>query len=679
MATKNQLYKDPLDVALNALKYVSQYAKEQQKYNDVTKMILEYVKENKQEPVVKSVPRPNEKEEIYEFSEEELIVDVDTKLYKEYNMFFKKNESYLASNLSLFLKKTNSLNKLATVGDNPWDAFKNADDAKNKGAFVIKTSEEKSIKVKSQTISIDFETKKSLMSISTDFVTKQFLIDKSKYFHFIVKSFYLFITMLQNNFDFTNKLEFKIIMKGGNLLKFLFEVINTKLNTKLSNWIKMEFGEYFDYSDFDFDFKIVKLDNMMSETEYYRIRAMIINLINLYIILIKNILLENKEYFFDFYSGCEQSRKDKLQNYIVALNKGFLKIIEEDMTKETREYTFLDDYIIDGVVFYYNNTTNKHSYYDAITNEIHEQTLDSAILSKMNDFMIVNGYDAVGKNTHTTTTINIDFNDYFRNILNLGNEFNHIFEVVNKHSFFYNTCNANLQFKVLNSGVIEFSLMRIKMQFAVKLRLKNNINSYYIRLPGELLDVSSPRLNDYKTLTSVPENYEKIFSKDIHFPIMVQSYQGLIVELMNILFTETGNMPWDDAKYAKRVNRLHLILVLRLLLIEPNISDINKIRFMEALYKNIKDNMNYASSQSEINYFRPNNDVSLLFTKYFKAYYDYIIGVILNKNTNKFKFDEFKKVLLDIIDKCIRILRTQYQYINKKGEFYEVNYYYGFI
>jgi hypothetical protein len=255
----------------------------------------------------------------------------------------------------------------------------------------------------------------------------------------------------------------------------------------------------------------------------------------------------------------------------------------------------------------------------------------------MSDFMIVNGYEAVGKNTHTTTTINMNFDDYFRNILNLDSDFNQVFEILNKHSFLYNTCNANLQFKVLTGGIIEFSLMRIKMQFIVKLRLKDNMNSYYLRLPGELLDVSSPKLNDYKTLAAVPENYEKILSKDIHFPILVQSYQGLIVELMNILFTETNNMPWEDPKYAKRVNRLHLILILRLLLIEPNISDLTKIRFMEALYKNIKYNMNYASSQSDIDYFKPNNDVSLLFTNYFKAYYDYVMGVIVNKNTNKFK------------------------------------------
>ena len=47
---------------------------------------------------------------------------------------------------------------------------------------------------------------------------------------------------------------------------------------------------------------------------------------------------------------------------------------------------------------------------------------------------------------------------------------------------------------------------------------------------------------------------------------MVQSYQGLITELINMLFTETGNLPWDDPKFEKRVRRLNLILILRLLI-----------------------------------------------------------------------------------------------------------------
>jgi len=246
-------YKDPIDVALLSLEIVGKLAKEQRKYSDVASIILDYMKTNKTNII---------EEEIVDFPETELVGEIDPIIYKEYNAFFKTQEEYLSSNLNLFIQNSQLLNKLSSIGNNSWDAFKNPNDAKNKGAIIININRESGAEIIPDKINLDFDTKKSLMNISTDFVTKQFLVEKAKYFHFIVKSFHLFIKTLNSSFDFSNKLELKFIMKGGNLLKFLFEIINTKLNTKLSNWIKMEFGEYFDYSDFDFDFKIIKLNDM---------------------------------------------------------------------------------------------------------------------------------------------------------------------------------------------------------------------------------------------------------------------------------------------------------------------------------------------------------------------------------------------------------------------------------
>ena len=658
-------YKDPIDVALLSLEIVGKLAKEQRKYSDVASIILDYMKTNKTNII---------EEEVVDFPETELVGEIDPIIYKEYNAFFKTQEKYLSSNLNLFIQNSELLNKLSSIGNNSWDAFKNPNDAKNKGAVIININRESGAEIIPDSINLDFDTKKSLMNISTDFVTKQFLVEKAKYFHFIVKSFHLFIKTLNSSFDFSNKLELKFIMKGGNLLKFLFEIINTKLNTKLSNWIKMEFGEYFDYSDFDFDFKILKL-NDMSDDEYYTIRNIIVNLITLYILLIKNILSENRIYFFDFYSTSINECKIKLKKYIdIMTDKGLKKMLENDSAKETRNYSFLDDCTIEGVVFDYTDTTNKYLYYDMITDDIREESIENSVLSPINDFMIVNDYELTKRTTIKPMAINIHYRTFLKEILKLGPEFNHIYEIINKHSFFYNTCNPNLQFEVINNRSTMFSLMRIKIQFALKIKLKNNEQSYFIKIPGELLDVSSPRLNDYKTLTAVPENYEKIFSKDIHYPVMVQSYVGLIVELINMLFTETGNLPWDDPKFEKRVRRLNLILILRLLIVEPTISDINKIRFMESFYENIKENMNNTNN----NYFIPNKNVEVLFTKYFMKYYYFLLETIKNKNVNKTKYNAFKNVLLEIIDNCIRILRTQYQYMHKGGEFYEVNYYYGF-
>ena len=354
-------------------------------------------------------------------------------------------------------------------------------------------------------------------------------------------------------------------------------------------------------------------------------------------------------------------------------NKGLIKLLEEDRKRESRLYPYLEDCIIEGVVFSYDNKSNKYLFYDIINDVIKEINIKSKYLPALNDFMIVNDYMPTDRSTFKPYAINMPYNSFLREILRLGPEFSTIYDIINKHSYFYNTCNPNLQFNVIGNRTTEFSLMRIKIQFALKFRLKGYEHPYYVKLPGELLDVSSPRLNDYKSKSAVAENYEKIFSKDIHSQIVVQSYQGLITELINMLFTETGNLPWDDPKFEKRVRRLNLILILRLLIVEPEISDIKKIRFMEALYKNIKMNMNGKNK-----YFKPNPDVAILFTKHFQKYYDYILDTIKNKNVNIAKYNDFRKVLLEIIDNCIRILKTQYDYMHKGGQSFMIQYYKGF-
>jgi len=664
----------PIEIGLKSLQIITNGRRKQAKYFDLTKKILynpQYIEPKQELPITPDKAKEENKENVITFDESELINDKENIHIQEYENFFTKYENYLTENINLFVDNAKILNKLPTIGPNIYDAFTDKHDAKQKGCKIIKTSLNPSTK----TLIINYEDKKTLMNISSEFITNKFIIDKTKYFHFIIKCFNLFIEKI-NKLDFMNNIELHFIMKGGNLLKFLFETLTTKLNRRLSDWIKMEFGNYFNYSDFDFDFKILKINNTMTDNDYYYYRAIIINILNLFTLIIKNILLIEKEYFFSFFTDDEYTKIHNLDEYVKSLyNDGFKKIINEDKknNKDNRIYNLFDDIIIEGVVFDYDDKLNVYSYYDHNIKQIIKRPIDIKELIKRDDFMIVNDYKGQNKMDQYKESININYDTFFNNILKLNSQFKHLYDIFNKHSSFYNTINGNLQFDLTNNNITQFSLMRIKIDFALKLKLKNN-NIFYLRIPGELLDIASPTPNDYKFKKSIPENYEKILSKDIKTTIMVQSYQGMIYELLNILFVETNCIPWEDPKYGKRIQRLNLILILRLLVIEPEISDLQKIKFMESLYKNIKLHLNEKSNE----YFEPKPSVNILFTKYFKQYYDLLIQVPEHKLSNEFKYNVFKNILFCITDKCIKILKTQYNYIHHRGEMYNINYYYGF-
>lgn len=645
---------DALILATKTLASISKSLKESNVKEPITYEI-------KYEPaIISEIPKieekKNEDEEEVQFTGNEIINDMTPK-YIEYNTFFDSCKKELDDTLRLGIAHRKQLNHSATIGNNSWDSFSSYKDAISKGC--------KDPSTYSSSHLMDYPDKQILMGITTDFVTNNMLVNKSKYFHFVVSSFNLFRKTIRDTLRLKEKLKLDLIFKGGNLMKFLFESLNKKLNFEIVKWINEHYGEYFKSSDFDFDFPIKIKD--MSVEDYNNYRAIILNIMTLFMLKLKDIIINNKTYFF------EQINKEQLQELAKnIMEKGIRKILDQENEKleatliSTRKYTWLEGSIIEGIIFDYNKSTKMYKYYDVSSNSIIEQNMNDVIT--VADFFVVDDEVPREKANFESKTLIINTGKYFKDILKIQDNGNKLYDM-NTNDFIYHSNNTNLQFKVLDNMVNAFSLLRLKHNFEVRIRLKDG-KLFKSKFPGELLDISSPKLYDFKFLGAKEENYKQIQLKDINIRLQTQSYQGLIVELMNILFNETQKSPWEDAKYVKRLKRVNLLLFLRVLILtEP--SELTKIKFIERLFDNMMHNLN---NPAEIINFIPTPKEEYLYNTYFKTYYNYVIGVTTNIKGNKQSFKEFKVTLEKIIKDCLKILKTQYMYSKKE----EIGIYMGF-
>ena len=142
----------------------------------------------------------------------------------------------------------------------------------------------------------------------------------------------------------------------------------------------------------------------------------------------------------------------------------------------------------------------------------------------------------------------------------------------------YISSNRTLRFT--KKGVqTAFNLIRMKHNFKIFFELpysikkvsgtNTDIRYIYTDIPGEFIDITVPTYAD-NMLSEYMNNFDKYISKryiqvnnesiaNYRQPIYTYSNYGLIHDLEFILFTVTGDKPWDDNKYSKRLERLFRI------------------------------------------------------------------------------------------------------------------------
>lgn len=594
--------------------------------------------------------------------------DTDT---KELDNFFENHKLSMDMLLVQLISNKDKLNKSATIGSEPFNMFKSKEDldkGKHPDVIIGKSKDDtQSIDSSdSKFYNIDFQSKRDLNSHSTDFVTNNFLVNKSKYLHFILSSINLFMDKIKSIDKVEQFLEVDFIMKGGNLLKLFFDKISKDLNSQINDYLQNQFGQNFATSDFDFDIKLKPKENIDLEI-YETIRVQISNMLIIYLILLRDVIVDNKEYFFDFYKLNKNAQHNLLRPLLENYNKGLANIISQDKeNKITRKYADLEGAKITSIIYDYDKNTREYLSYTK-PNPLNSVPTLSFV---KNDFNIINDNEIEDKIINVERNFYLLKNENYLNRLNINSSdltdsINLIKQSVKSanNKFLYNTSNININF-----GQARFSLFRIKVNFIGEITFRDNTKKF-IQIPGELLDISLAKKDDQKLLGAKPHFYTQIEIKNINKTLTVQSHDGLTNEIIVIIFNETKNKPWIDIKYKKRIIRLVILSVLRILYGYDKINFIEKIKLCEILYKNINNNF--------INNLELNSNQSLIFQDIFGLFYSRLKSTYETNGTDA-EYKTFKQIVIELFNKMINVLKLHYQLSLKKGNMYKIEYLDGF-
>lgn len=592
-------------------------------------------------------------------------LDIDKTNIKEYEQFFESHEQKLVNLIDYFINGGKKLNKTATIGPDPYNMFINKiDKTKDTDVFSGKTDD---ILAKSPVdfFQIDFESKRSLNQQTTDFISQKLLSNKSKYLHFVISATQLLVNKIKSIPEIANNfVDINIVLKGGNLLKLLFEKISKDLNSQINDYLQNKFGKNFSSSDFDFDLQLKANDSINLNT-YNNLRVFVSNLLIIYMIVLRNIIFENKEYFFDFYNLNEKAQHKMINELIKNYNKSIENFVEDDIntskiTGNPRQHLELDGAKIVGLIYDYDANKNNYISYSIPG----EPPINLSFLKT--DFNIINDEIPNEKKAVRTEFNLISHNNYFARLgINLNvPELVEIKKSINNttNNFYYNTGNINVHF----GSRAKFSLFRTKINFIGKIKFADK--SYkFIQLPGELLDISVPKINDFKLLTAKPEHYITYLIKNIDKSIKAQSHEGLINEIITIIFRETDYKPWVDIKYNKRVIRLVLLVTLKLLYGHENVSFREKIELCEKIYKSINNNFTSLDLNSE---------QTMVFSGILSDFYTSI------KETHQYALDPnyqpFINTINEVFIKMIKVLKLHYNFSLNKGNIHKITYLDGF-
>jgi hypothetical protein len=577
----------------------------------------------------------------------------------EYNNFFDKYNEKLKKFLMFLIKSKDKLNMSTTIGKKKYNIAKSKrdlDKGKDPDIFVRNCN---NINSDSIFYNFDLKSKRNLNDKTTDFITNNFLVDKNKYLHFILSSINLLLDLIKKIPIIKENIEINFIMKGGNLLKLLFDKISKDFNSLINDYLHVEFGNNFSNSDFDFDFNF-KPKNHIHLDIYNECRVLVSNIINLYLIILRDIIVENKDYFFNFYNLNKTAQDKLLEKLLENYNKCLEQIISNnhnlkgasiisiyyDYNNDTKEYI---SYTIPG---------EKSSYLNFIKNDI----------NIINDTNIEDRY----ANVDVAHKSNIYFINHWNYINRLGIDINNSrLKSINKsinlmtNNIIYNTSNLNIYYHDA-----KFSLFRIKINFIIEAKLKNG-KTQFIQVPGELLDICLAKRNDNRMIKSKSNFYTKINIKNINKNITIQSHVGLINELKYILFIETNGKPWIDNKYEKRLVRLIILIILRLLYVNNDINFKEKILLCDLIYQNINTDFKY-DILSQFN----NLQLSI-FNDNFKIFYNNVKEVS-NKYSLEKEYKIFKTKLCNLLHKMINVLKLHYNFSLKQGNIDKITYLDGF-
>ena len=387
---------------------------------------------------------------------------------------------------------------------------------------------EQAIKYPGETIKRKFNDK------ITEFCTNNFFKNKKSRLLYIDLINETFITMLNEieniKPDISGKI--KLVLKGGLALRLVVQELFRDFYGEITDDLLKEFKKEFKISDFDFE--IFSLEDLNTENNI-KFKNKLDICTYLVMIRLQSFLDKNRDYYFDFFKYNNEVQKEEYDK--------LKKNINSDLKRIDRIYKNYE--VTDIEPGYRNSFCLLSSFPDLFTN-----LEENKKRNKPNDsFIIANFKQFLG-----SYFINENENDY-NNMLDL---------VKYEQNSFYSTHNSLITF---TSGInnIAFSLNRIKFCFKATFKREDSKEPPIVsNMVGEILDLSHAWPHDrhnYMKKELLNENTYlknyKLSNSDYEF--ISYSYKGFIVDLIDILFTETNFMPWEDIKYGKRLNRLIIL------------------------------------------------------------------------------------------------------------------------
>jgi sulfur transfer complex TusBCD TusB component (DsrH family) len=414
-----------------------------------------------------------------------------------------------------------------------------------------------------------------LKNTVTKFINNFFLGTDDKFYNMLI-SFYTFASKaltkyitkkeaeirvkyptIRHTYNFSNNIF--LVFKGGNMLKAIYQKYKYEVPGKLSDKINELFNKYFSRSDLDFEVVIDKDfsgNNVVDKQIYEELVDNIELLMYCTLTEFKKTYVNNLEEFFNYY---------KNKNIINILHLATLKKELNENLKELQNPSNFKKFIADyGEYFRYYETMEITN---VIFNDLCTNKEELIVLENENYDNFIN--PEYVKNIMTNSFYNFRNDMYVDDINKLT-----LVKFINtpEKNEFYSTFIKTIE---VNRGLMirTFCLTRTKINFLAQYTTndKGSIKYGLMNIPGELIDVSIARFDDYRTVGNIHTKYLKYkldcIDNNKIFEFYSYNFTNLIFDIFSIIYIDI-KCPWDDIKYEKRLYRLLFMSIIEILSID---------------------------------------------------------------------------------------------------------------
>jgi len=484
---------------------------------------------------------------------------------------------------------------------------------------------------------------REIKGICTDIIVNDFLKSTSNVFNFMKVIYDTFDNAIKLYINKKNLPKEDVskgypgsiffVCKGGNILRIVSNEFEKEYPGIVVDDLIQYYKQFFKRSDADFSIYIDPIIGDKYEEVFFEMTL----LAYLLQFIIRIHFLNDLPNQFDYFSYSDEFKIETLEKYLNKMNEANVLVDPENKT-------------------FYGGKFTKLLFQNPVVNNV---GLDSPINSGKQDIRIQKM-----ENTNDTVLINI----------------------YKKPFIFYISSNETLDF-IQGSVRTKFNLVRTKVNFIVY--LNKNDEEIKHAIGGELIDVSIPHKDTtdfnhiFMNIDKAIKKYDMVF-KDKRLTFRAYSIENLIEDLELILFINSEK-PWDDNKYAKRINRLFYMYLIDILSKISNqyeaiklINNFNTL-IIEPIYNqiNISNKNIYLNKINEIS----KNNIKQFNSMYYRRKYFLNKFIIYLEKISKTSFDEkeeFKKFMELIKENIIqynKIFPEIQKFINSKGKFDEENVY----